>query len=359
MRTGLPALLVFLVLAGSGVCSDAHAQAPGPAPAKRYPWDMRQPKCFLPDAIPSRQCMAEDWPSYLETKERVQRLLVNPDLDLILRAEKDLGFSQKRFPTGQYYFEAWYSALETILSDSNPRSYQLVEEWAKAEGKDGYVKIAEALLQYGEAWRARGPGFGNSVSREGWNIYERKLREANQVLDSAPDPVKGLGAWYALKLRIAYQLPDPDASRARLLAAGTDLWPDYVPLYGISMLHSLPRWGGTYKQVDEIAHMAYEKSRARWGASLYSLAYGLIFSTRCDCTIADTLVDWDLMKQGLRDIEKQGGGNAEVWHGYATFACDMRDRKEARRLLELSDKLRTNRSAAPPDPCREFAFSAT
>jgi hypothetical protein len=125
------------------------------------------------------------------------------------------------------------------------------------------------------------------------------------------------------------------------------------------MYHSLPRWGGTYEEVDRIAHLAYEKSKARSGAALYSRSYRLIFGTTCDCTIADTVVDWNLMKRGFHDIEEQGGGDEEIWKGYATFACQMRDRLEARRLLELSDKMKKDRSATPADPCREFAFSAT
>jgi len=351
-------LLGFIVLAMSGLAfSQAQVQATRPKP---YPWDRRPDGCFLPGVPPNTPiCKSDDWPNYYDTHQRVQSLLLNPDFDLVLRAEDDLGLSQKRFPTGQYYFEAWYSALASMLSRPSPRLYEVVESWGKAKNQDGYAKIAEALLRNGEAWQARGSGYANAVSPEGWNIYRRKLREADAVLDSASERTKSLGPWYALKLRIAYQLPELEASRSRLLASGTGLWPDYAPLYAIAMEFSLPRWGGTYEQVDKIAHMAYEKSSTRWGASLYSTTYRLIFPITCDCTIADTAVDWDLMKRGFRDIEKQGGGDAEIWSAYATFACRMRDRPEARRLLELSDKARKDRRAAPPDPCREFAFSAT
>jgi hypothetical protein len=352
------AMLGFIVLAGSGPAF-SQTQAPGAPPAKRYPWDQRQPKCFVPGAERAWQCKLNDWPDYRETLSRAQRLLLNADLDLVLRAESDLGFSQKKFPTGQYYFEAWYSAMETMLSTPNPRIYALVEQWGKAKGEEGYARIAEALLKHGEAWQARGSGYASAVSPESWDIYRRKLREADQALDSASKQTKNLGPWYALKLKIAYQLPELAAAQAKLLAAGTDLWPDYAPLYAVAMGFSLPKWGGTYERVDKIARMAYDKSKNHSGASLYPMTYRIIFAITCDCTIADTVVDWDLMKRGFRDIEKQAGGDADIWKGYAAFACQMRDRQEARRLLELSDKLREDRTAAPPDPCREFAFSST
>src|SRR5882724_369471 len=177
--------LGLIFLAGSGPVL-SQGPIPGGPPAKRYPWDQRPLKCFHPSAPPVPQCRSNDWPSYRETKERVSRLLIEEDFALVQKAEQDLGYSQKRFATGQYYFEAWYDALETQLSNPNPRFYQLVDAWGKAEGKDGYAVIAEALLRYGEAWRARGGGVAGTVSPEAWSIYGRKLKEANQVLESAP-----------------------------------------------------------------------------------------------------------------------------------------------------------------------------
>jgi hypothetical protein len=351
-------LLGLFILAGSGPVL-SQGPMPGGPPIKRYPWDERQPKCFFSGAPPVPQCRSNDWPNYHEAKNRVERLLIDADLDLVLKAEKDLGASQTKFATGQYYFETWYDALEGILMSPNSKLYPLVEGWGKAEGKNGYATIARALLSYGEAWKARGNGGASTVTREAWNIYDRKLKEANQTLESAPDQVKRLGAWYALKLRIAYQLPEEKSSRGRLLSAGTDLYPDYMPLYGIPMYMSLPKWGGTYQQVDQIAHVAYERTKARSGAAAYATSYRLIFAISCDCTIADSAVDWNLMKQGFRDIEKQGAGDAVIWATYANFACQMRDRAEARRLIGLADAAGVDRRVGPPDACREFAFKAT
>ncbi len=65
------------------------------------------------------------------------------------------------------------------------------------------------------------------------------------------------------------------------------------------------------------------------------------------------------MKQSFRDYEARGRADESVFKAYADMACTMRDREEARRLLEQSDKLSPNRPAGPPDHCREFAFSTT
>ena len=358
MRTNLSTLLV-LVLACLGAGVQAQAPAPGAAPPKPYPWDMRPRKCFLPDAIPFGQCKANDWPDYGGTKRHVERLLIEPDFDLIQRAEGEVGFSEKQFPNGYYHFDAWFLALDQVLTEPDRPVYQLVDGWTKAKGEGGYAKLAQALVRYGEAWRARGSGTANTVTPEGWDIYRRKLREADQLLDSASDRLKRTGPWYVLKLRIAYQLPELKGSRDKLLEAGSDLWPEYIKIYTTAADFSLPKWGGTYKEADRIARLALKKNKAKWGASWYAIVYQQLFKFQCDCTIAESAADWNLMKRAFRDYEARGRANESVYRAYAGLACKMRDRAETRRLLELADKLDTDRSPASPDPCREFAFSTT
>lgn len=349
-------LLGFIVLAASGAGSSAQAQAPSAAQPKRYPWDQRQPKCFLPDAIPSAQCKANDWPDYGESKRHIDRLLIEPDYDLLERAENELGFSEKQFPSGYYYFDAWFLSLDAMLKYQSQPMYKVVSGWAKAKGEGGYVKLAEALLRYGEGYQAAGGGFPNRESPEGWEIYRRKLREANQALDAASDRLKRIGPWYIVKMRVAYQLPELKGSREELLDAASKLWPEYTKIYTTGMEFSLPSRGGSYQEVDRIARLAAERTKAKWGTSWYAISYQQLTRTVCDCVLAETKVDWALMKRSFRDYEARGRGNESVYKAYADIACTMRDRAEARRLLELSDKASTDRS---PGPCREFAFSST
>ena len=360
MRAQLFARIALIVLAIGGNFFDAQAQPAIPVP-KRFPWDQRPPKCFLPGAMEAAgiYCAAPpNWPNYAETKRRVDRLIIDSDLDLLERAETELGFSRDRFPSGQYYFDAWFLSLYTLFTLPNEHLYRLASAWAKAKGEDGYVKLAEALMRYGEAWVARGTGYANTVTPEAWNIYWRKLREADKVLDSASDKLKSMGPWHVLKLRIAYQLPELKGSRADLLDAASTAWPDYTSIYTTAMRYSLPKWGGSYEEVDRIARLAVARSKGM-DASMYAVVYERMFSFECDCILPESAADWNLMKKGFRDIEAQGRADADTWKFYGKLACQMRDREEARRLLELSDRLRAHRRAEPPDPCREFAFSPT
>jgi len=360
MRLSLFALFALIIVTFGGDPIDAYAQRAIPLP-KRFPWDQRPPKCFLPGAMEMMGVYCApppNWPNYGETTNRVERLIIDPDFDLLERAETELGFSRDKFPSGQYYFDAWFLALDTLFTLPSEPLYATASAWAKAKGEDGYVKLAEALMRYGEAWAARGTGYANTVTPEAWDIYRRKLREADQVLDSASDKVKRMGPWHVAKLRVAYQVPELKSSRASLLEAASAAWPDYPPIYTAAMRYSLPKWGGSYEEVDRIARLALERSEGM-GASMYVVVYERMFHSECNCTLPESAVDWDLMKKGFRDIEASGQADGYTLKAYANFACQMRDREEARRLLQLSDRLRIRRGAEPPDPCREFAFSPT
>jgi hypothetical protein len=199
------------------------------------------------------------------------------------------------------------------------------------------------------------------VTPEGWDIYRRKLREANQILDSGSERLKQTGPWYVMKLRIAYQLPELEHEREGLLEAGSRLWPEYVKIYGTAMAYSIPVWGGSgYEEAERIARFAVERTKAKWGVAWYALAYQEMVRSGfgCGCSITEVHADWDLMKRGFRDLEARGGATEGHLNAFASLACTMRDRGEARRLLELADKLKRDRPAGPPDPCREFAFRA-
>ena len=350
-------ILGSIALAGSGPAL-SQGPIPGGPPAKRYPWDQRQPKCFLPDALPAGPCRANDWPDYGETKRHVDQLLMVGDPDLLDRAENELGYSDKRFPSGDYYFDAWFYSMDMMLKYQSQPLYKVVDGWGKAKGEGGYVKLAETLLRFGEGQQA-GRGFSNTVTREATDIYWRKMREANQILDSASDRLKHTGPWYVVKLRLVSQLPELKKSRDGLLAEAAKVWPEYTRLYIAAMEYSLPAYGGSYEEVEKIARFAVESTKAKWGTSWYAIVYNQMARFVCQCTLTDAKFDWDLMKQSFRDYEARGRGSESVFRAYANMACVVRDRKEARRLLEAADKMSSDRSPDPPDPCREFAFSTT
>lgn len=281
------------------------------------------------------------------------------DLDLVQRAEHDLGYSRERFPSGEYRFEAWYVGLRIAFRNVWHNS-QLPGEWKREKGGDGYAVLAEAILRLGEAEEIRGHAAARHMTPEAWELYHLTLDEANAQLEAASASVKAMGGWHDMKLEVVFQHPDFESERLERVKAAVAAWPDYLPVYTTPMKYSHPERGGSFELMDAIARYALENTRQAQGAAMYAKAYIRFFSGTGDgrYTLRDTRADWPLMKQGFRDMEAQENAPAGYFKSFASLACQMRDREEARRLYAVYDA----RRGAPakdrdPDPCRLFAMS--
>src|SRR5678815_3920680 len=356
----MKALAFALVLLACG----AAAAQPMPQLPKKFPWDHRPNKCFLPGGdVPGGGPMCVEpprWPHYAETKRHVEMVFGEGDFDLAEIAEREVGLSKGRYDTGEYVFHAWFAALDEFTEAWGQRAKDFVQGWGKAKGREGYVPLAEGLIAYHEGWAARGKGYANTVSPEAWAIYSRKLAEADALLDTVSPQVKQLGPWYFAKLRIAFQRQESRPQAVALVKAGTSAWPEYLPLYNISMTFMSPRWGGSFKEMDGVARFALDRTDKAAGAALYALVYERYFRGKGDGqdTLRDSEADWDLLKQGFRDLEKSGKAPPWIWVNFAALACQMRDREEARRLYALHDQRQPGAAASPLDACRSFAMSS-
>src|SRR5689334_16904660 len=187
----MKALAVALVLLAS---SAAFAQVSPPQIPKRFPWDHRPNKCFLPGGDPgaiAAMCAEPPrWPNYAVTKQHVEMTFGEGDFDLIEVAEREVGLSTDRFDAGEYKFDAWFDALDYFTEAWGQRAKDFVQGWGKAKGREGYVPMAEALIAYHEGWTARGKGYANTVSPEAWEIFGKKLEEADAILDTVSPRIR-------------------------------------------------------------------------------------------------------------------------------------------------------------------------
>jgi len=232
-----------------------------------------------------------------------------------------------------------------------------LEKWKAATGGTGYVVLAEALATEGEGWEARGPGYAGTVTKEAWAIYRRQLEDAESLLDSASTALKSTGSWHALKLSLAYQLDAKRGTGAPEFQKAVSAWPHYKRLYSTAINFSMPEWGGNFDDVEAIAQVAYEKTKANDGAAWYAVLYTEAFAFNNKYGLRDTKVNWQLMKRGFGDALNNRIFGERLLFSFARAACQVQDRAEAKRLYELIDALPETRKPknTTADPCRAFA----
>jgi hypothetical protein len=351
-------VLLACLLASQAVVFAQEGRAEGEV--KRYPWDNRFEKCFgSPEALMFPDCRLENWPSFPESKQRIDMVIAGGDVELIERAIEELATSGSKFATGEYYFEAAHLSMRQF-QEMPSWNVALVNTWVKELGRNGFSCLAEAMLDHGKAWEARGGGYAHTVSPEGWALYRKHLGTAMEKLHACPGKVKASGAWTLAELQMTFEDPKQRGRRLEVLASAADRWPDSVAVYEIPMRFAHPRWGGSFAMMDEVAMFAAERSKERLGEGMYAIAYERMFGVRTDgaYTLRDTRINWERAKLGFRDVERAKRGQPRIWRNFAMMACQMRDRDEARRLLEMYDKQRAQASPLLNDGCREFAFAA-
>jgi len=238
----------------------------------------------------------------------------------------------------------------------------LIERWTEAKGDQGFVKVFEALQWQGNAWAARGGGFARTVAPEAWDLFYKNLARANAVLDTASPKVRHSGPWYLLKLRLAFEDAKLNLKASDLIAEAAKSWPDSIDLARIPMDFAHPKWGGSFAAMDEAARAATKRSSKHLGMGMYPLLYAATFGGDGRFTLADTHVDWPMMKQGFHALEPTKFADPATWHRFAKFACDMRDQEEAKRLYAIRDAKKAATTSNPSsfnsdaDACHAYAF---
>jgi hypothetical protein len=213
-----------------------------------------------------------------------------------------------------YTWKDWESELDKIA------------QWRK-ERPDSYgADLVEVILWRAWAWHTRGEGYAETVTAEGWKLFETKISRADQVLEKSKHRASRSPLWYQLRLGIARDTGwDHERYRA-LFEEATQRFPWYVPLYLWAANYLSPKWGGTYETVDALARRT---TAIPLGAD-YSL-YARVYWHLTDGEpiefepFRDSRAAWPLMKAGFEGLMKRYPKSQWNLNAYAYFACRADD----------------------------------
>ena len=366
------AIIMFQIFSVPVFVAKAQPAAANKIPPRFY-WDRRPFGCLTnmnnyATQHPEKCIPEENWPTYAESKKRIQNLLNNADaedLPVIQMAEDSiLAQGKKKFATGEYVFEPWTESMAYQFSSAyrfnpeftNPRA-KFIDAWVDYQKGQGYSAIAKAMAYYGKATDRFNSRYPKNNSPGVIVNYAKYLLQANKMLDAASAQIKKTAVWYEYKLKIVYQHPQLKAGKEKLLKQAAKAWPTIPDFYAIAYAYSNPRWGGSAKKMRSILKAAVDKTKSKLGVAMYPQ---VIFKARLvqyGFEIPFQEIDWPLMKQGFQDYQKYYSGNSYMYFWFLNTACKMGDKKEALRLFPLYEKFKQGEDADVIKACRTFAFS--
>lgn len=211
------------------------------------------------------------------------------------------------------------------------------ERWAKEhpESITAQVCLARALTRY--AWNARGSGWANTVTDEGWRLFEERLARAWTVLEGAEDLAEKCPGWTEAAQTVALGQGWETADYFKMVDAAIAQEPTYGRYYTNACYYLFPRWYGETgdfekwiaQQADHAPadHRDWQYARLVWMADRNQMASEMVF--------APGRLDWNRTQRGFEIWLQQDPDNLMVRLQYLRLALLANDRAMARAQLDL------------------------
>jgi hypothetical protein len=225
------------------------------------------------------------------------------------------------------------------FSDSQGKMYLgLARAWVSARPKSPTAKVALAKLLVDLAWKARGSGYADTVTEEGWRGFKAHLQEAEGLLvgvdEAGQDPE-------ASRLLLVVDMGESWSTdrRAEVMKRAMSRFPRYLPLYTAYSTALLPRWGGAIGAQESFALEASRATRSELGLGVYALVALNAAEYEQDDLFHRSTFEWPLIRQGVRDLVSRhllAPGGLQEASRVASLAHDDKARDEFARDAGIS-----------------------
>jgi hypothetical protein len=265
-----------------------------------------------------------------------------------VEAELDaLRQERKKNPAAAHRLADYYDRLvEPSFTSSRdiPEHCTKLAMWRKElpESPTPLLVLGRAYLAY--AWQARGSGFANTVTEEGWELFHVRIGEARRLLEQAAKAGPKDAEVHRQLIEVA-KGQDLDEVQARAwLDEGRKVDPTYPFLYTAMAEYLLPRWHGEPGDVEKFANEI--PSLISGDDGLEAMAMIAFVVSRYDGPIDSTLLygeyDHRLLVQGAEVLATRYPQSRQHVHFAALCTLVAQDHAAARRIRpavgELDEK---------------------
>lgn len=237
-----------------------------------------------------------------------------------------------RMTDGRWLLPVFYGVLIGDWDDEAALKARMaeIEAWHQARPRAIEPVIVLAGLHIEHAWHARGSGFADTVTEEGWRLFAERLAAARAVLDGLGPRFAECPHAAALMQTIALGQSWNDLDYARLYDDAIAREPGYLSYYFHASYRLLPRWHGTPGDWEAYARKAaMEPGRAELMARLPWGLRGLYWNV-----LDETELTWPEVQAGFEALMRRHLRSARNRSAYALFAGMAGDRATCLRLLD-------------------------
>lgn len=279
---------------------------------------------------------------YLDDYQEAIRTLFEQDkfesIDQLADAARS---TRARLPGGYWTLHTIYVPLMLPAKGTDDASeaewasqLERLKRWIAQRPKSvtARVALAGAYLQYG--WKARGSGFANSVTEDGWRLFRERTEMAVETLrDAAALPTK-CPEWY-LTMQLAARAQDRDSDeQAALFEKAVFFEPEYHYFYRIQAESLLPKWGGEEGQMASFAERIADRIGGKKGDLIY---YQIATFLNCACDADRRLngMSWPRIQRGYAALDELYGQSILNLNAMCYMASMSGDQVYAQKLFQI------------------------
>ncbi len=201
-----------------------------------------------------------------------------------------------------------------------------LQQWAKEEPGSVTPRIALADAYIGFAWKARGHGWGDTVTPEGWTQFRERISLARATLEKALKLNNGDPEWYRAMQTVALAEAWPRQQVDALVDAALSVEPGYFSFATAEANYLLPKWYGKPGETEEFAARVADRIGGPEGDATYFL---IAMMTNCCRATQAPAMAWARVKQGYFALDQLYGTNLHERNAFAFLALRAGDTETA------------------------------
>ena len=266
---------------------------------------------------------------------QILELFVNRQYGQIDAIAQQLRSQRLRFRGGAWQVNVVYGAIHSpgSMTETDAAWQALIAKlhsWIAADPGSPTPRIALAQAYLTFAWKARGNGFANTVTPQGWALFGQRVQSARTTLEEAQSLSANCPEWYRAMQTVALAQGWPRQQVDALVQAATPRDPGYYYFARAEANYLLPKWYGKPGDTEKYAAQVADALGGREGDALYFLIAAHI---NCCKGVQAQAMDEARIQRGFAALDQLYGSTSRERNQAAFLAVRAGDTAAAQILF--------------------------
>jgi hypothetical protein len=269
-------------------------------------------------------------------KTEIMMDFVRKDYDALEQAARGNRSPTARFGGGSWRVWGYYDGLaapptgDSATDDDWNAQIDALKAWVAARPESAAARIALAGAYDNFGGKARGDGYADSVSDEGWRLYDERLALAASTLVDAAKLKERDPYWFSLMFDVALAQGWSQSQAKALVDAAISFEPSYYHVYRQYANFLLPKWYGEPGDAQSFANSVSAQIGGKEGDFVY---FEIATTIACGCNSDDVSqlqpLSWPKIKEGYAAMGQLYGYSSLKTNRFAYLAVLEHDKRAA------------------------------